>query len=248
MSTFGVFDSGLGGLTVVREIKKQFPHSAIVYLGDTARVPYGPRGKDVITQFAQESVQFLEQFAIDAMVIACNTVSALAADDIKKQTKVPVYEMILPAAAEAKQRTRNGKIGVIGTRATIDAHAYRLHLDEYEVFEQACPLFVPFVEEGELQGELIEQLARRYLTFVQEKEIDTLILGCTHYPVIADIIQKVIGPDVVLVHCGKAVVKEMHATSSDQKDRFFVTDLTPRYEKLSNVILGTKVTLERAMI
>ncbi|NBS67749.1 glutamate racemase [bacterium] len=248
MSTLGVFDSGLGGLTVVKEIKKQFPDCSIIYLGDTARVPYGPRGKEVITQFALESVRFLEQCEVDAIVIACNTVSALAADEIKKRVHIPVYEMILPAVAEAKQATRNKKIGVIGTRATIGSHAYKTHLEGYEVTEQACPLFVPFVEEGEFEGKIIELLAERYLGFVKEKEIDTLILGCTHYPLLAEVIQKIVGPKVTLIHCGEAVVKELQVSAGKKADQFFITDLTSRYQELGSMILGKKVTIERAII
>ncbi len=248
MALLGVFDSGLGGLTVVKEIKKQFPDCSIVYLGDTARVPYGPRGKEVIEQFAKECVHFLNQFSPDAIVIACNTVSALAADVVRDVANVPVYEMIAPAVRAAQTATKKNKIGVIGTRGTIASHAYKERLAGYEVFEQACPLFVPFVEEGEITGELIEALATRYLAFVKEQGIDTLILGCTHYPLLIDVIRSIVGKEVTLINCGEALVQDIQIKPGTQEDRFFVTDVTPRYAELAEMILGKKVTIEKAIL
>jgi glutamate racemase len=249
MSTLGIFDSGLGGLTVVQDIKKRFPNCSVVYLGDTARVPYGPRGNEVITEFALQDVEFLQKFPIDAVVIACNTVSAVAADAIRKAVSVPVYEMIAPAAKQARAKTRNGRVGVIGTRATIASHAYKKQLEGLEVFEQACPLFVPFVEEGELESEALVLLAKEYLRPLQDADIDTLILGCTHYPLIRKIIQEVMGDDVALITCGEAVAEELASLGDDGgEDHYFVTDCTPRYDALAKKIMGENIHLEKCVL
>lgn len=249
MSTLGVFDSGLGGLTVVQDIKKRFPKCSVVYLGDTARVPYGPRGNEVITEFALQDVDFLQKFPVDAIVIACNTVSAVAADTIRKAVNVPVYEMIVPAAKRAREKTRNKRIGVIGTRATVASHAYTQQLKGFEVFEQACPLFVPFVEEGELESEALVLLARAYLRPLQDAGIDTLILGCTHYPLLRNVIELIMGDGVALITCGEAVAEELSSLSDGgEKDRYFVTDLTPRYDALARKIMGENIHLEKCVL
>lgn len=249
MSTLGIFDSGLGGLTVVQDIKKRFPNCSVVYLGDTARVPYGPRGNEVITEFALQDVAFLQKFPIDAVVIACNTVSAVAADAIRKAASVPVYEMILPAAKQAREKTRNKRIGVIGTRATIASHAYKKQLEGFEVFEQACPLFVPFVEEGELESEALVLLAKEYLRPLQDADIDTLILGCTHYPLLRKTIQEIMGDDVTLITCGEAVTEELAGLDDGEgEDHYFVTDLTPRYDALAKKIMGENIHLEKCVL
>lgn len=249
MSILGIFDSGMGGLTVVQDIKKRFPNCSVMYLGDTARVPYGPRGNEVITKFALQDVEFLQKFPIDAVVIACNTVSAVAADAIRKAVNVPVYEMILPAAKRAREKTRNGRVGVIGTRATIASHAYKKQLEQLEVFEQACPLFVPFVEEGELESEALVLLAKEYLRPLQDAKIDTLILGCTHYPLLQNIIQQIMGDEVALITCGEAVAEELSGLSdSKEEDHYFVTDLTSRYDALAKKIMGENIHLEKCVL
>jgi glutamate racemase len=248
MAYLGVFDSGLGGLTVVQEIKKRFPHASVVYLGDTARVPYGPRGSEVITEFALQDVAFLSQFSLDAIVIACNTVSAVAADAIRNKVQVPVYEMISPAAQAAREATKNGRIGVIGTRATIGSHAYRKQLNDVEVIEQACPLFVPFVEEGDLGSKALTLLARDYLRPLQEGGIDTLILGCTHYPLLSSVITGIMGREVKLITCGEAVAKELTNAPEGEQDKYFVTDLTQRNEVLAKKMLGADIHLEKCTL
>lgn len=249
MTTLGIFDSGMGGLTVVQDIKKHFPNCSVVYLGDTARVPYGPRGNEVITEFALQDVAFLQKFPIDAVVIACNTVSAVAADAIRNAVKVPVYEMILPAAKQARAKTRNGRVGVIGTRATVSSHAYKDQLEGREVFEQACPLFVPFVEEGELESEALVLLAKEYLRPLKDAGIDTLILGCTHYPLLKNVIQSVMGSEVQLVTCGESVARELEEVKDGLgEDRYFVTDLTPRYDALAKRIMGEDIHLKKCVL
>lgn len=242
----GVFDSGLGGLTVVREIKKKFPGQQIIYLGDTARVPYGTRSKEIVTQFAMEDLKFLLKFDPKAIIIACNTVSALAAKEVRKSAgKIPVWDVIGPGVTGATKATKNKRIGVIGTRGTIRSQAYQRALNGMEVFAQACPLFVPFVEEGEVAGDLIEDLAAKYLKFVKENGVDTLILGCTHYPVIYKVIKKTVGEKVVLINTGEELAKEIKIIGGQKKanDMFFATDLTEKSLEMAKKILETDVKI-----
>lgn len=248
MAVLGVFDSGLGGLTVVRDIKKRFSDCSVVYLGDTARVPYGPRGNEVITQFALEDVHFLSQFSLDALVIACNTVSAVAADAVRAAVNVPVYEMIGPAARAARAATKNKRVGVIGTRATIGSHAYKAQLEGLDVYEQACPLFVPFVEEGDITSEALVLLAKEYLQPLKAAHIDTLILGCTHYPLLEEIIARMMGNDVTLISCGDAVARELKSVPRGGEEHYFVTDLTSRNEALAKKMLGDHIRLEKCTL
>ncbi len=239
----GVFDSGVGGLTVVKEIKKRFPNKKIVYLGDTARVPYGPRGKEVVSEFAKQDVEFLLKQNVSQIVIACNTVSALAGEELKKMYQVPIVDVILPAARQAREVTKNNKIAVIGTRGTINSHAYKNALEGCEVFEQACPLFVPFIEEGEWDGELITNLAKRYLGFVNDTNADTLILGCTHYPVIEPILQNIVGANVKLIHCGRAVIDHLTADLEEGEDEYYFTDTNNRDIEIADRILEKRIKI-----
>jgi len=248
MSKLGVFDSGVGGLTVVSEIKKRFPKVGIVYLGDTARVPYGPRGIDVVKKFAVEDAKFLLNFDVDAIVVACNTVSALAIDEVRQIVNVDVFEMILFASKKAMEVTKNKKIGVIGTYGTINSHAYLRQMSGFEIYEKACPLLVPFIEEGEIEGQLIENLVRKYIRFVKEESIDTLILGCTHYPLLSKIISEELGDGVNLVNCGEELALNLDVDPGTDLDRFFVTDLNTRVSSLAEVIMGRKIKLEKAQL
>jgi len=215
MAKIGVFDSGLGGLTVVKEIKKRFPKSQIIYLGDTARVPYGTRSAKVVQKFAVEDAKFLESRGVSQMIIACNTASALAYQQVKQAVKVLVYEVITPARTYAEKIGKN--IGVIGTRGTISSGAYG-HIGI------ACPLLVPFIEEGELNSPALRLVLESYLK--QFRDIDTLILGCTHYPLIADLIQEIMGSKVKLVNPAEEIVKTLDLPDGNGKDEYYVTDLT----------------------
>ena len=227
----GVFDSGLGGLTVVKEIKKLHPKAKIIYLGDTARVPYGTRSKETVVQFALEDAKFLEKKGVDLMVIACNTASALAYEEVKKACRVPVYEVISAAKLAAEKASKNGKIGVIGTRGTIGSGAYG-HVG------QACPLLVPFVEEGELSGKALELVVKRYLQPLKEAGVDTLILGCTHYPIIAGVIGGEMGSEVRLINPGEELAKRLDLRGERGEDEYYVTDMTPRYAQVAARFLG----------
>lgn len=222
----GIFDSGLGGLTVVREIKRKYPKSSIVYLGDTARVPYGTRSKKVIEEFAVQDAKFLESKNVDLIIIACNTVSAVATDAVKKAVSVPVYEVITAAKNAAAKATKNGKIGVIATRATINSGAYGVQ-------GLTCPLLVPLIEEGEIDGPIIDLALDKYLDEVKTWGIDTLILGCTHYPLIEDLIAQKL-PGITLINSGVELAKTLKVSeSSDFKDEYFATDITERFRAMA---------------
>lgn len=242
----GIFDSGLGGLTTVSEISKILPNENIVYLGDTARVPYGTRSKEVVEKFALEDAKFLISRNVKCIVIACNTASAYAGEKIKKQFKIPVFDVITPAIEEALKLSKNGLVGVIGTRATIASGAY----DKATFMAKACPLFVPLIEEGEISGKLIALVSKQYLEMFKSSNIDTLILGCTHYPLISKIIQRQLGAKVKLVNSGKevaVVVKEfltknnlLNPIRNKPKKEFYVTDLTQRFTQTAELFLGRK--------
>lgn len=211
MSSIGVFDSGIGGLTVVRELFRSLPHERIVYFGDTARVPYGSKSPETVQKYAREDTELLLGQDVDLIIIACNTVSATALDDVKRLAgKIPVIGMIEPCAAAAVEATTNGKIGVIGTEATVRSGAYIREITSaasangrsVSVIQQACPLFVPLAEEGWGDHEAARLIAEEYLSSIKAAGVDTLILGCTHYPVLTDLIQAVMGAEVKLLNSG----------------------------------------------
>lgn len=240
----GVFDSGLGGLTVVKELIKQLPNENIIYLGDTARVPYGTRSEEIVTKFSLEDANFLLSKSVKCIVIACNTASALAGDYLKGKLKIPVFDVITPAVNEARNTLQYGLIGVIGTRGTIKSGAYAV---DYSV---ACPLLVPFIEEGEIKSEALNIVVRDYLKNLKGK-INVLILGCTHYPIIEDLIQNEIGKEIQLINPGKSVAREVkrflfeNNLQNTQKDKgkkeYYVTDLTDRFTKVAEMFLGEKI-------
>jgi len=248
----GVFDSGLGGLTVVKHLIKLLPHENIVYLGDTARVPYGTRSKEAVEKFSFEDANFLLRMNVKCIIIACNTSSALAGEKLKKRIKIPVLDVIAPTLKHAKNVSKGGKIGIIGTRGTIDSGAYKVK------FAVPCPLFVPFIEEGKTKGESLKLISKDYLSYFKKHKIDTLILGCTHYPIIKNIIQQEMGKNVILVDSGKAVAEELKNLLSSSKmlnegktkgkKEFYVTDLTDRFTKVAEMFLGQKIKNKLAKI
>ena len=190
----GVFDSGVGGLTVMKEIMHQIPNEKIIYFGDTARVPYGNKSKDTVLRFSRQIVRFLKTQEVKAIVIACNTASAYALPDIEKEIDIPIIGVVRPGAKVAAQVTQNGKVGVIATEGTINSHIYADYIKKINaqatVIGKACPLFVPLAEEGLWEDPVTDEIARRYLAELIDIGIDTLILGCTHYPLIREVIQK----------------------------------------------------------
>ncbi len=257
----GVFDSGIGGLTVAREIMRNLPSEKIVYFGDTARLPYGNKSKETIIRFSRQITRFLLRQDVKAIVIACNTASAFALETLKKEIDIPVIGVIDAGAAVAASVTKNRRVGVIGTVGTIGSgiHAEHLHrLDpEIEVIGKACPLFVPLAEEGWLDDPVTEAVAHRYLDSLKERDIDTLILGCTHYPLLRSLIGRVMGSHVRLVNPAYETALELKqlledrdmlcpsAGTEDFPYRFFVSDLAEEFKKFANSILPYDVEMTR---
>ena len=253
----GVFDSGLGGLTTVKKLTELMPGEDIIYLGDTGRVPYGSRSKETIIKYALQDAAFLSGFDIKAMVIACNTVCSAALDVVAKTCDMPVYEVVNPPAKTAAMLTKNGKVGVIGTVATIKSGAYEAALKQIApklgIIPTACPLFVPLVENGRIDADDVAALAiaEDYLAVLRESEIDTLILGCTHYPLLHRVISKVIGPGVALIDSGgetaKLVSSDLRARGmaspdgSDGTIKYFVTDSIDGFSALASRFMETEV-------
>jgi glutamate racemase len=250
--SIGVFDSGIGGLTVVKELFASIPHARIVYFGDTARLPYGTKSVATVRRYAEEDTELLLQHNVGLIVVACNTVSAVALDVVERLAgTVPVIGMIEPAAHEAVQVTQSGKIGIIGTQATIASGAYESAIASaaaaagktVSTYAQACPLFVPLAEEGWQDHEVARLAAKTYLMSLVEAGIDTLILGCTHYPVLADVIQETVGAKVHLINSGAVAARQVHAahlaqTVNDADHLFMVSDLPSRFRTLGERFLG----------
>jgi glutamate racemase len=248
----GVFDSGIGGLTVVRAITGRLPHENIVYFGDTARVPYGPKSPQVVREYAGQDVDVLIARGVKMVVIACNTVSAVALDIVQQRARVPVVGMIMPGAEAAVRSTANRRIGVIGTRATINSNAYTnalRHLDgEVQVFAAECPLFVPLAEEGWIDHKVTHLVAKEYLFPLTLEKIDTLIMGCTHYPVIRPAIAGVLNPGVHLIDSGEAAAAEVERLLDERSLRnpsteqphlqFFVSDIPAKFAEVGQRFLG----------
>jgi glutamate racemase len=251
----GIFDSGIGGLTVVSQIEAYLPREHIVYFGDTARVPYGTKSKETITKFSVENVEFLIRHHVKIVVVACNTASSLSLDLLKRCFKVPIIGVIRPGARRAASLTSNNRVGVIGTKATIGSGAYQRELRNAKsgitVFSQACPLFVPLVEEGWLDGKVTFEVARHYLGGLKGRGIDTLILGCTHYPLLKGVIRDVMGKGVTLVDSAEEVAMEVdrildaHALASRSRARpsykFFVSDDPRHFAEVGERFLKQKI-------
>ncbi|MCE1188840.1 MAG: glutamate racemase [Ignavibacteria bacterium] len=251
----GVFDSGVGGLTVVKRISSVMPHESIVYFGDTARVPYGSKSNETVIEYTMQAARFLMQKNIKALVVACNTASAVALDVLKKTFTVPIIGMIEPGAKMAIKTTKNHKIGIAGTRATVGNKAYSKQLlalnPLVEVYEQACPLFVPLAEEGWHKHPSALIIAQEYLHDLQMKDIDTLVLGCTHYPILIDVIRKVMGSHVQLIDSGIAASEVVRAeleriglvSNSNAMGRmdFFVSDIPSTFKNIAQLFLEREV-------
>ena len=251
----GVFDSGVGGLTVARSILDQLSYESILYLGDTARGPYGPRPLAEVRTFALEALDFLVEQGVKVLVIACNTASAAMLRDARERYSVPVVEVIQPAVRRAVAATRTGRIGVIGTKATIDSQAY---LDAFaaaphlKITSVACPLFVEYVERGETSGNAITEIAREYLAPVMAQDIDTLVLGCTHYPLLTGVISYVMGNEVTLVSSAEETAKDLYRVllenslmrstqANPPTHKFLATGDAASFEKLARRFLGPEV-------
>lgn len=250
----GVFDSGIGGLTVVKELIRQLPYEDIVYLGDTARVPYGTKSESTVIRFTLENILFLLRQEVKLIVIACNTSSSIALRIAKKHFKIPIIGVISPGAKEAAYATRNKRIGVIGTPATINSRAYELEIKEIDpsikVVSCAAALFVPLVEEGWINQVATYQIARKYLSVFKKANIDTLILGCTHYPLLKSAIKKIMGKGVTLIDSARQVACEVKDILDNERmlnnkkgtakarQVFYVTDTALNFTKVAKRFLG----------
>ncbi len=259
----GIFDSGIGGLTVVRQIHRVLPHEDIVYLGDTARVPYGTKSPGTVVRFACEDTRFLIQQNVKAVVVACNTVSAWALPTLERQFAVPIFGVIIPGAQAALKKTRNGRIGVIATTTTIRSQAYSRAIlagdDTARVFARACPLLVPLVEEGWTEQKVIRTILRTYLAPLLSAGIDTLVLGCTHYPLLKRAIRSVAGNEVALVDsadsCAQFLSERLQSADLLDKGRRrrgvikpFVTDEVERFDELAGRFLGVPTEPARKVV
>ena len=250
----GVFDSGVGGLTVAREIMRQIPDERIVYFGDTARVPYGSKSPNTIIRYSRQIIRFLRTKNVKAIVVACNTASAFALETIKPELDIPIIGVVKPGAKVAAQTTQNGKIGVIGTEGTIRSEIYTktIHREnkDAQVMGRACPLFVPLVEEGWIKDPVTVAVAERYLQPFKESDIDTLILGCTHYPLLRSTVREIMGEGVNLVNPAYETAVELRRLLSEQgiandgktkdgeeKYQFYVSDGAEKFKHFANSIL-----------
>lgn len=254
----GVFDSGIGGLTVAREIMRQLPEERMIYFGDTARLPYGSKSRETITRYSRQIIHFLESKGVKAIVVACNTASAFALETIRPEMKLPIIGVVKPGAKVAAETTANGKIGVIGTEGTIGSQIYTETIHQHSpnavVLGKACPLFVPLVEEGWRKDPITIEVAKRYLASFDGSDIDTLILGCTHYPLLRSIIGDIMGDKVNLVNPAyetaiglKSLLAE-HGLSNDGADRrdvpkyqFYVSDAAEKFKEFANSILPCEI-------
>lgn len=248
----GVFDSGIGGLTVVRALMERLPFENIIYFGDTARVPYGVKSPETITQFATQITRFLLQKEVKLLIIACNTMAAVAYQAVKDLSSVPVLDVIAAGARKAVEETTSKHVGVIGTPATINSNAYARAIHEHDpdirVFSQACPLFVPLVEEGWWHHPVTRLTAQEYLRPVLAEHVDTLVLGCTHYPVIKSLIREIVGQDIRLVDSAEAMaditanlLHDMHLGNPQRNPpeyRFYVTDVPYHFQTICEGLLG----------
>ncbi|MCF7912100.1 MAG: glutamate racemase [Candidatus Cloacimonetes bacterium] len=247
----GIFDSGVGGLTVFREIRKQFPQEDILYFGDTARVPYGPKSPDTIIQYSIQNARFLLQNRAKIIVVACNTASALALPILQSMLPVPVIGVIQPGAKAAVEHSANHKIGIIGTYGTVNSGAYQQEIHklnpEIEVLAKACPLFVPLVEEGWEDHTVTHQIAAEYLSEFLQADYDTLILGCTHYPILKDTLIKVTAGKIKLIDSAEVIASELESelpeieTSGIGKNLFYVSDNEEKFRSIASRITGTNL-------
>ena len=254
----GIFDSGVGGLTVVREIMKALPNERIVYLGDTARVPYGTKSNETIKRFSIENAEFLSRFKVKLIIVACNSASSIALPALKKRFKIPIIGVIKPGAKKAASITRNNRIGVIGTPTTVKSKAYdreiKLISKNRKIVSRTCPLFVPLAEEGWLNGRITADIVKKYLGPLRKMKIDTLVLGCTHYPLLRGVISKVVGKNVRIVDSASSVAVEVRAILERQGKLartktpahiFFATDAVKQFVKVGERFLGKRIKSAR---
>lgn len=255
----GIFDSGIGGMTVARAVEQLLPQYPLVYLGDIARTPYGTKSAKTITEYSLENTRFLVSQGAQIIVIACNSAASVATERLRREFDVPIFEVITPAVEQAVKSSRSGRIGIIGTAATIRSGAYEAAIKRRQpackVFGAACPLLVPLVEEGWTNKRETKMILRRYLHPLKNQQLDTLILGCTHYPLLKHLIQPRIGRKVALIDSSettaahlKVYLEKNQALQSDPKhapgrNRYFVTDITATATTVAATLFGRKIDL-----
>lgn len=251
----GIFDSGVGGLTVFRAIERRLPNESLIYLGDTARIPYGVRSATTIERYSLECANFVQSKGVKAIVIACNTASALAASYLRTKCSVPVMGVIRPGSRRAVEQTRSGRIGVIATESTVSSGAYERAMlairDGLEVTSRACPLFVPLAEEGWLNHPVTFQVAEEYLAELRSSGVDTLVLGCTHYPILRPVIERTMGDHIKYVDSGEAVAETLanmlledglaSNNIDNRTEEFYVTDSPARFQRVAERFLGRPI-------
>ena len=253
-SPIGVFDSGVGGLTVAREIMRQLPNESIIYFGDTARVPYGNKSAETIINYSKQIAHFLIKQNVKAIVIACNTASALALDALHKEVSIPIIGVVKPGAKAALNTTRNNNIGIIGTEGTINSDIYTKYLKaknpNVNVYKKACPLFVPLVEEGMLNDPITDEMIRRYTKELVDLNIDSLVLGCTHYPLLRTAIHNILGDSITLVNPAYETAISLSNTlkshdlltnNIEANHVFYVSDGADKFKEFANTILPCEV-------
>lgn len=254
----GVFDSGVGGLTVLASIAELLPRENLLYLGDTARVPYGTKSAATVTAYSFEIARFFMERGVKAIVVACNTASAMALPELRESFSVPMVGVVSPGAGAAVRATRNGRVGIIGTEATLASGAYPDAIaavdGAIEIFTRACPLFVPLAEEGWVDNEITRAVVARYLAPLRDREIDTLLLGCTHYPLLAPMIRDFLGPKVTVVDSAEATAhalrqalgaEDLLGAAPAGKATFCVTDVPDRFIQLGSRFYGNSVEAAR---
>ena len=257
----GIFDSGSGGLTVVDKIFRILPHENIVYFGDTARVPYGNKSKDTITRFSKEITKFLLKAKVKLIIVACNTASSLSLSALERSFSVPIIGVIKPGVEEALKESKNKKIAIIGTDATIRSKAYEKEIKILSpkafVVQKSCPLFVPLVETNWLNDRITLDVARRYLNPISKKKIDTLILGCTHYPLLKRLIKRVVGKKVKLIDSSTSVAKcakkllekeNMSGNNKKPKIKFFTSDNAENFIQLAKIFLNKNIKAKKVTL
>ncbi|MCK5236631.1 MAG: glutamate racemase [Deltaproteobacteria bacterium] len=257
----GIFDSGIGGLTVLRELIKALPSEDTAYLGDTARVPYGTKSAETVTSYSLEITEFLVEYGIKALVVGCNTASAFSVEKLRAVHTIPIIGVIEPGAKAAAKATRTKRVGVIGTEGTIRSNAYSNAIKEIDpnivVYNKACPLFVPLAEEGWTNNEVAAATVREYLSDIKDEHIDTLVLGCTHYPLLKEIIGEFFGHDVTLIDSAEETALEANhiLTSKDllnennsASHKFFVTDSAKRFQVIGTKFLGKDEEIDAELI
>ena len=258
----GIFDSGVGGLTVADKIRKVLPRENIIYFGDTARVPYGNKSRETVTRFSKEIARFLRKFKVKLIVVACNTASSLSLKALQKSFPIPIVGVIKPGAEEALKASKNNRIGIIGTEATISSGAYKKEIKKINgssfVAESPCPLFVPLVENKWLNDDITRKVAKRYLTPLLSSNVDALILGCTHYPLLKKMIRGVAGKNVTLIDSSFAVANFtkhllareglLNRNGSGGSVKFFVSDDTKNFTDLAKIFLKKNIKVKKVVL